>query len=314
MIIESSPTNLDPRVGIDGQSERIDELLFDALLTRDEHFNVQPGSGGTLGDSRSADLCLPLASWRNVSRWAAAHIARCKVDVRFPAPGQDSQHEDLDLPFRGSDRNARRLTVVFHLKEPCATLLWNLSEGAIGIVPYGIARLRSRASRSAPGPFKFVSAETDKEVILERNDTYWGANPHLARVRFAVVPDATTRGSRIAKRQRRPRHQRTMSPDTIVTLERYPTLVVQHGPGTRLAYLAFNLRDPILQDVRVRQAHRLRSRPPAHDAIPVARLRRSRHDSILPPQSWAYDDDVPHYDYDPEQSSSDCSTPPDTRP
>ncbi|HKN17675.1 MAG TPA: hypothetical protein VJX47_12065, partial [Candidatus Sulfotelmatobacter sp.] len=32
MIIESSPTNLDPRVGIDAQSERIDELLFDALL------------------------------------------------------------------------------------------------------------------------------------------------------------------------------------------------------------------------------------------------------------------------------------------
>ncbi len=40
MIIESNPTNLDPRVGIDGYSERIDELLFDALLTRDEHFNV----------------------------------------------------------------------------------------------------------------------------------------------------------------------------------------------------------------------------------------------------------------------------------
>src|SRR4051812_2275095 len=43
MIIESSPTNLDPRVGLDAQSERIDELLFDALLTRDEHLNVQPG-------------------------------------------------------------------------------------------------------------------------------------------------------------------------------------------------------------------------------------------------------------------------------
>ena len=43
MIIESSPTNLDPRVGLDAQSERIDELLFDDLCTRDEHFNVQPG-------------------------------------------------------------------------------------------------------------------------------------------------------------------------------------------------------------------------------------------------------------------------------
>src|SRR5882724_695340 len=43
MIIESSPTNLDPRVGIDGQSERIDSLIFDDLLDRDEHFNVVPG-------------------------------------------------------------------------------------------------------------------------------------------------------------------------------------------------------------------------------------------------------------------------------
>src|ERR1039458_5271018 len=39
MIIESSPTDLDPRVGLDAQSERIDELVFDALLPRDEHLN-----------------------------------------------------------------------------------------------------------------------------------------------------------------------------------------------------------------------------------------------------------------------------------
>ena len=28
-------------------------------------------------------------------------------------------------------------TVIFHLKEPFSTLLWNLSDGAMGIVPYG---------------------------------------------------------------------------------------------------------------------------------------------------------------------------------
>ena len=42
MIIESSPTNLDPRVGVDAQSQRIDELLFDPLVRSDSHFNVQP--------------------------------------------------------------------------------------------------------------------------------------------------------------------------------------------------------------------------------------------------------------------------------
>ena len=43
VIIESSPTNLDPRVGLDAQSERIGELLFDSLVRRDEHFELQPG-------------------------------------------------------------------------------------------------------------------------------------------------------------------------------------------------------------------------------------------------------------------------------
>src|SRR4051794_8563735 len=42
MLIESSPANLDPRIGTDGQSEHIDSLIFDALTRRDEHFNVQP--------------------------------------------------------------------------------------------------------------------------------------------------------------------------------------------------------------------------------------------------------------------------------
>ena len=43
MIIESSPTNLDPRVGIDGQSENIDNLIFDDLLSKGDDLNVAPG-------------------------------------------------------------------------------------------------------------------------------------------------------------------------------------------------------------------------------------------------------------------------------
>ena len=59
--------------------------------------------------------------------------------------------------------------------------------------------MKSRASRLGTGPFKFVSAEQDKEVIVERNDNYWGAKPRLARVRFTVVPDATTRALELRK-------------------------------------------------------------------------------------------------------------------
>src|SRR5260370_8610639 len=38
-LIESSPTNLDPRFATDSQSQRIDGLLFSGLLARDNQMN-----------------------------------------------------------------------------------------------------------------------------------------------------------------------------------------------------------------------------------------------------------------------------------
>lgn len=41
-LIESSPNNLDVRQGTDSQSERIGELIYDPLVRKDAHFNLQP--------------------------------------------------------------------------------------------------------------------------------------------------------------------------------------------------------------------------------------------------------------------------------
>ena len=143
-------------------------------------------------------------------------------------------------------------TVVFHLKEPFATLLWNLSDGAMGIVPYGSGDEISRQPIGS-GPFRFVSAEPDKEVVLARNDEYWGEKAHLPNVRFIVVPDTTTRALELRKGSADIAIN-ALTSDMVLTLERDPNLAVLHAPGTVLAYLAFNLRDPILKDERVRQA------------------------------------------------------------
>ena len=90
--------------------------------------------------------------------------------------------------------------------------------------------------------------------------------------------------------------------DTIVALEREPTLQVERAPGTVLSYLAFNLRDPILRDVRVRQAIAY-----AIDRGPILKyIWRGFAQpalSILPPQSWAYDADVDVYPHDPGESA-----------
>src|SRR5207237_2752393 len=86
-----------------------------------------------------------------------------------------------------------------------------------------------------------------------RNDDYWGEKARLPRVRFAVVPDATTRALELRKGSTDATIT-ALTPDTVLALEHDPSLAVERAPGTVLAYLGFNLRDPILKDVRVRQA------------------------------------------------------------
>jgi len=299
MIIESSPTDLDPRVGLDAQSERIDELIFDALLTRDDHLNVQSGlaeswevpdpltyvfhlhHGVTFHDGR------PLTS-RDV-KWTFDSLLQGKIRSTKTATYRFVDHIDTPDEF----------TVVFHLKEAYASLLWNLSEGAIGIVPYGALGEMTRTPIGS-GPFKFVSAEQDKEVILERNDRYWGTKPHLSRVRFTVVPDATTRALELRKGSADVAIN-ALTPDTVVALEREPNLRIERGPGTILAYIGFNLRDPLLRDVRVRQAIAC-----AIDRGPLLqyiwRGLAQPASSILPVQSWAYAPSTTGFTYNPEKA------------
>jgi peptide/nickel transport system substrate-binding protein len=299
MIIESSPTNLDPRVGIDAQSERIDSLIFDDLLERDEHLNVKPAlaerwetpdpltyifhlhSGVRFQDGR------PLTS-RDV-KWTFDSLLQGKIRSTKAAAYRFVDH--IDAP---DDR-----TVIFHLKEPFVTLLWNLSDGAMGIVPYGsLGEVTKHPIGS--GPFRFSSAEPDKDVVLERNEAYWGDKARLARVHFIVVPDTTTRALELRKGSA-DLAINALTPDMVFTLERDPRLNVLRAPGTVLSYLAFNLRDPILGDVRVRRALAY-----ALDRGPMVKyLWRGFAQpaySLLPTQSWAYDGDIPRYEHNPQRA------------
>jgi len=299
MIIESSPTNLDPRVGLDGQSERIDELIFDYLVRRDGHFNMKPelAESWDIPDPRTYVFHLhhgakfhngqPLTA-RDV-KWTFDSVMQGKVRTTKAAVYRPVDHIDAPDDY----------TVVFHLKEPFATLLWNLSDGSVGIVPYGSTGEVSRHPIGS-GPFRFISAEQDKEVILERNNDYWGEKANLPRVRFAVVPDDTTRALELRKGSADV-VSNALPFDTVVALEREKHLTILRGPGTMLSYLAFNLRDPILKDVRVRQALAY-----AIDRRPILRylgrgFQRPAY-SVLPPESWAYYGDVPRYDYNPEKA------------
>ena len=268
MVIESSPTNLDPRVGIDAYSERIDNLIFDDLLSRGDNLDVAPGLAERweipnpltyvfhLHDGVKFHDGRPLTS-RDV-KWTFDSLMAGKVRSTKAAAYRFVDHLDAPDDF----------TVVFHMKEPDAALLWNMSDGAVGIVPYGSGAEVSR-NPIGSGPFKFVSAETDKEVIIERNEDYWGEKAKLPRVRFAVVPDATTRALELRKGSA-DLAINALTPDTVLALAARALSCRRTRSRHRSAVPRIQSSRSDSERCARTSSDRLCARPPADDRIFVA--------------------------------------------
>ncbi len=303
-LIESSPANLDPRIGTDAQSQHIDALLFDGLVARDVNFQFTPAlaerweqpnpltlvfhlrSGVRFHDRRpltARDVVWTIESMLNPSRPGS---------VITPRAASYAAIDSIDAP---DDR-----TVVMHLKHPDNFLLTNLSTGAIGVVPEGSGR-EFWQHPVGTGPFRFVSQQIDQDVVVERNPLSWSVVPKLERVRFAVVPDAITESLELEKGSGDVAIN-SLPMDSLPVLAARPNLQIEETGGTEIQYLGFNLRDPLLSDARIRQAIAC-----AIDRDLMIRTLLGSHArpalSLLPPSHWAFSADGPRFDYDPARAA-----------
>ncbi len=298
-LIESSPTNLDPRVGTDGQSEHIDELLFDGLVTRDTNFRFTPAL------AESWEQPNPLTYVFHLRRGVRFHDGRAltALDVAWTI---NSMRSGAVISPKTSTYAAIEsieardpMTVVLHLRHPDNFLLTNLSTGAIGIVPEGSGREFWRHPIGT-GPFRFVSQQIDQDVVIERNPESWNARPSIERVRFRVIPDPITEALELEKGTG-DLAINSLPMDALATLATRPDLEITEVGGTQIQYLSFNLRDPLLQDVRVRQAIAFAiNRKLIIDTLLRGHARPAV--SLLPVNHWAWTGDVARYDYDPQRA------------
>ena len=252
MLIESSPTSLDPRIGIDAQSEHIDTLIFDSLVHKDENFNLEPWLAVRW---ETPDPLTYIFHLRPGVRFQNGKLLTSS-DVKWTL---DSMRDGTILTAKGSalDQIDRvdapdAATVVIHLKEPDASLLWNLSDGALGIVPSGSGR-DFGFHPIGTGPYRFVSQEQDIDVVLERSGNSWRPLPAIERIRFSVVPDAITRALELEKGSA-DACINCLTADMVAALAQRPNLQVESVPGSSLQYISFNTEDRVLKDPRVRQA------------------------------------------------------------
>jgi peptide/nickel transport system substrate-binding protein len=291
--LANSPTNLDPALGLDEASQKMHQLLYRSLLKTDDQLRVVP------------DLATRFETQDSIN-----YLAEIPPGVTFH-DGREMTADDVAYTFRrfldpevGSGRRGAytalagvdvldRYRVMFRLKAPSASFPINL---IMGIVPAGIGAAAARHPIGS-GPYRLVEFVPDDHITLAPYRDAYGGAPANGGLVFKVVPDETMRGLELRKRSV-DLVINDLSPDVIHGLEQTGALAVVTAPGTDYAYIGFNLRDPLLKDVRVRRAISCAVNP----AAIIEYLRRGYArpaTSILPAMSWAFERDVPTYPYDP---------------
>jgi ABC-type transport system substrate-binding protein len=298
-LIESSPTNLDPRFATDSQSQRMDGLLFSGLLERDNQMNFR----GDLAESWATPD--PLTYVFHLRRGVRFHDGRALTSADVKATFDFIRNPANKSPKRGALRMVDSIeapddaTVIFHLTQPYASFSVNLIPSAIGIVPANAGADFSRHPIGS-GPFRFVQQSQDEEVVVERNADYFREAPQIVRVRFRVVPDGVVRALELRKGSA-DLEMSSLSPDIIPVLARQPELAVTERTGTNVTYLGFNLEDPVLSHREIRQALALAT---DRDALIRYLLdgQAKLAAGVLPPDHWAAEANVAQYTYDPARA------------
>jgi peptide/nickel transport system substrate-binding protein len=295
--VVSGPNNLDPRVGTDAVSQNAHQLIFSGLMRVDEHLKIVPDVAERLDNPEPT---VYVATLRKGVRFHDGHeLTAADVVYTFRSIFDPT----FATPYRGALRmlksvDARdRYTVVFTLTQPFGSFPVNLVFPMI--VPDGAGH-SFNTHPVGTGPYKLVRNVTDERVELAAFDEYFGGPPKNRGVVLKVIPDNIMEGLELRKGVTDVAIN-DLPPDIVYQLERDPNLRVERSPGTDYQYIGFNMRDPVLKDVRVRRA------------LSYAIDRRAIIDymrrglavpavGMLPPMSWAFNPDVPVFDYDPDKA------------
>ena len=249
-------TTFDPHFATDKTTISINDHMFEGLLRRDPQGNVIPAL------AESWELADDQLTW----------TYRLRKDVRFTdgtpfdaAAAKTSLDRVLD-PKTGAGGRARlsgieSVTVIdshtlqIRTKYPWPDLQDGLAANSTVILsPRALEQHGKQVSRNpvGTGPFKLEAHNVGSEVVLARNDDYWGGKPAYDKLVISVVPEAAARSSLIQVGQ--VDVAVTVDPEMIPALEKNGGVEVSIEPSTFSVFYMFNMRKKPMDDARVRRA------------------------------------------------------------
>lgn len=146
-------------------------------------------------------------------------------------------------------------TVQFILNESFAPLLSILASHEGGIIsPKAIEKSGNNIINepNGTGPFTFKSWTPGQEIVLIKNEQYFGEKAKVDEVIFKIVPEETTRISMIETGEAH--IAEPLSVTMIDTVDTSTSMEVYRSEGFGTEYIGFNVEKKPFNDVRVRKA------------------------------------------------------------
>ena len=299
LAIEAPMTTADPRYTVSNYDSKLVRLVAPGLTTVDTP-DAAPRLMLAAKIDRIDDLTIDVAL-RDDARFSDGTPVTADDVARTYMSALDPRCESTaakNLRERFTSVEARDAHVArFHLAYPLGTFVTDIDFGVISFrgVPPGACQPPALVGA---GPWS-VRELTSTHVLLDRNP-YFFAPAQLPHVEIVFVPDASARilmlvGGSLDLLQNSAR------PDLVDDIGQRPRVHVDAAPSVILTYLMMNNADPVLRDVRVREAIALALDRPAIIAAEFGGRARLAT-GLLPETHWAYNGDVPRWNHDPTRA------------
>nr|BFD30915.1 peptide-binding protein [Pigmentibacter ruber] len=307
--LDSKITSGDPRIiGSDANSQYIENIRFLPLISFDEQ-------GQILYILVNEIKTLSNKSW-NIYLKKGIKFSNGKEITAYDVEATYNQIIAPQGNFPPSPRKAAFSSVTsfkaisehqihIELDSPDVSFLNNL---VVGILP------KDAALNAAPnevdnkgyesGPF-ILKSTSSSEWILEKNDHYnLGDKPKIKEVVFKIITDSGTRYAALIRGDI-DIAQNAIDPDKITLIEntKKDTFNVLSAPKLSTTYLAFNFKDPIFSNLKVRQAIAY-----AIDRKSILQFRMQGQgilaNSMFPPTNYFYDNSIPEIPFNPQRAKT----------
>jgi len=294
----SDAVSLDPHGSNDSPSSNVRTQIYETLVYYDEDMVLQPGLAvdwEAVGDT----------TWRfHLREGVTFHDGE-----PFTAEAVQANLERVSDEEFGSERYflydmitevnvVDEHTVDVVTEYPFAPLLSHLAHDGGGMIsPAAIDEAGfDEVEPIGTGPFQFDYWEPGDEVVVVRNDDYWGEPVALDSVTFRVVPEESTR---LALVEGGDAHIAPIEqPANMARIEGSANMELGLYDSLSLDYISFNALKEPFDDVRVRRAISMAiDRETIIDGILEGAGTRAT--GPMSPMVFGYDEDVDDIPYDP---------------